>query len=57
MLHGYQKSDTENLRLTDPLTPSVAKRFVMVVDRSNVTRRGERPRIVLFAELPYQATP
>lgn len=52
VIHGYQRSDTEGLRMEDPLTPSVAKRYVMVVDRSNVTRMGEKPRILLFTEVP-----
>jgi hypothetical protein len=52
VLHGYQRSDTENLGPDDPLVPTVAKRFVMVVDRSNVTRLGEKPRVLLFKEVP-----
>lgn len=52
VLHGYQRTDTENLGPNDPLVPSVAKRFLMVVDRSNVTRLGEKPKILLFTELP-----
>lgn len=52
IVHGYTRADTENLRLNDPLTPSVARRFVMVVDRSNVTQKGQKPRIVLFQEVP-----
>ncbi len=52
LLHGYRRSDVENLSDTDPLTPSVARRFVMVVDRSNVVRPGDKPRIVLLREVP-----
>lgn len=52
LLHGYRRSDVENLSETDPLVPSVARRFVMVIDRSNVIRPGDRPRIVLFREVP-----
>jgi hypothetical protein len=52
IVHGYQKSDTENLGATDPLVPSVAKRFVMVLDRSNVTRAGEKAKVLLFTEVP-----
>lgn len=53
VIHGYQRSDLENLGLNDPLVPSIARRFVMVVDRSNVVKRGDKPRILLFRELPY----
>ena len=52
VVHGYQQSDTEGLGLNDPLKPSVAKRFLMVVDRSNVTRKGEKPRVLFLTELP-----
>lgn len=52
VIHGYQRSDTEGLGADDPLVPSIAKRFLMVVDRSNVTHAGEKPRILLFTELP-----
>jgi hypothetical protein len=52
LVHGYQQSDVENLGLTDVLTPSIARRFVMVVDRSNVVKRGDKPRVLLFKEVP-----
>jgi hypothetical protein len=52
VLHGYQRSDTENLGPDDPLVPTIAKRFIMVVDRSNVTRQGEKPKVLLFKEVP-----
>jgi hypothetical protein len=52
VIHGYQKSDTEGLGVNDPLKPSVAKRYLMVVDRSNVTRKGEKPRIIFLTEVP-----
>ncbi len=52
VVRGYQRSDTEGLRPSDTLTPSIAKRYVMVVDRSNVTSKGQKPRIVLFNEVP-----
>jgi hypothetical protein len=62
VLQGYQKSDTENLHpfdqneqnagIVDPLIPSVSKRFLMIVDRSNVTRLGEKPKVLLLTELP-----
>jgi hypothetical protein len=35
-----------------PLLPSIQRRFLMVIDRSNVTQLGEKPRIVLFKEVP-----
>jgi hypothetical protein len=52
VVQGYQRSDCENLGPDDPLVPSVAKRFLMVLDRSQVTRKGEKPRVLLMTELP-----
>lgn len=68
VLHGYTRADTEGLdyygsptsfalspddeALAKPMIPTVARRFVMVVDRSNVVAAGQKPRILLFQELP-----
>jgi hypothetical protein len=52
IVHGYQQSDVENLGQNDPLVPTIARRFLMIVDRSNVTQKGDKPRILLFKELP-----
>lgn len=59
VVQGYQKSDTENLHpydasdpIVDPLVPSVSKRFLMILDRSNVTRIGQKPKVLLLTELP-----
>jgi len=53
VLHGYKPRDVNNLKPTEPIVPSVRRRFLMVLDRSNVTRRGDQPNVVLFKELPY----
>lgn len=54
VIHGYQKSDIEGLAGNrKPMVPSIARRFLMIVDRSNVTRDGDKPNILLFKELPY----
>jgi len=57
MVAGYSKTDVVRgdgtpLLPTDPMVPSVQRRFLMVVDRSNVTQLGQKPRIVLFKEVP-----
>ncbi|MCH7792658.1 MAG: hypothetical protein IID31_10310, partial [Planctomycetes bacterium] len=52
VVHGYQRDDVEGLSGDDPLVPTVAKRFLMVVDRSNVQRLGDKPRILMLQELP-----
>jgi|GEM_PF-4245642 len=52
VMHGYAREDVEGLRPEDPMTPSVARRYLMVVDRSNVRRAGDKPRVLLFDELP-----
>lgn len=48
----FGRGDAQEARFSTPLVPTLSKRFLMVVDRSNVTRTGERPRIVMFEELP-----
>ncbi|MDX2146336.1 MAG: hypothetical protein SFZ23_02340 [Planctomycetota bacterium] len=52
VLHGYQRSDCEPLTNEQPLVPTIARRFLLIVDRSNVVRKGDTPRILLFKELP-----
>jgi hypothetical protein len=51
-VHGYAREDVEGLTPQDPLVPSVARRFLMIIDRSNVVRLGDEPQILLFRELP-----
>lgn len=53
VIHGYAQSDVVGLKPADPLVPSVARRFLMIVDRSNVNLHGDEPQVVLFKELPY----
>ncbi len=52
VVHAYQESDVANLQPEDPLVPSVAKRYVMVVDRTNVVKPGDTPKIVFLREVP-----
>lgn len=52
LVHGYTESDVSGLGQNDPLVPSIARRFLMVIDRSNVVEPGDRPRILLFREVP-----
>ena len=52
VIHGYLPADVEGLGPTDPMIPSVARRYMMIVDRSNVVRQGDKPRILLFNEVP-----
>lgn len=53
VIHGYAQSDVVGLKPTDPLVPSVARRFLMIVDRSSVNISGDEPQVLLFKELPY----
>jgi len=52
VMHGYRESDVTALTDAQPLVPSIARRFVVVYDRTNVTKRGDKPRVVLFKEVP-----
>ncbi|USN98422.1 MAG: hypothetical protein H6810_09615 [Phycisphaeraceae bacterium] len=52
IIRGYRESDVEGLDAAQPMTPTYQKRFLMVLDRSNVTEAGQMPRILLFREVP-----
>jgi len=52
IVHGYARDDVEGLTNDDPMVPSVARRFLMIIDRSNVVRLGDKPEILLFREVP-----
>jgi hypothetical protein len=51
ILNGYQPSDVQ-VGPNDPLIPTFAKRFMMIVDRSNIIKKGDKPRILMFREVP-----
>lgn len=67
VIEGYTRADVEGLNYlgsptgvadpTDdsyatPMIPSVSRRYVMVVDRTNVTAPGQRPKILFLQEVP-----
>ncbi|MGD9790762.1 MAG: hypothetical protein AB7Q00_11795 [Phycisphaerales bacterium] len=61
IINGYTREDVDGLRTPGqpaasgsdaPMVPSLQKRFFMVVDRSNVVRRGDKPRILMLREVP-----
>ena len=54
VVHGYSEGDCQlDPRSNTPLVPSIARRYLMIVDRSNVIRRGDKPKILHFQEVPY----
>jgi hypothetical protein len=54
VVNSYTAADCEGLRPEDPLVPSSAKRYVMVVDRSNVVSSADKPRILMLQEVPLR---
>ncbi len=59
IMRGYTAGDVEGLESPaplppnqEPMVPSVERRFLMIIDRSNVTQRGQQPRVLMFKELP-----
>jgi len=56
VLHGYREGDCTGLAQNDPLIPGVSRRFLMILDRSNVMTAGDKPAILLFKEVPYSPT-
>lgn len=51
LVHAYTPEDVD-IPDSQPLVPSMAKRFVMVVDRSSVKSLGDKPKILLLKEVP-----
>lgn len=54
VVHGYREEDVTNLSRTQAMVPSVQRRFLMVIDRSEVTRLNQKPDVLLFQEVPYE---
>ncbi|MBY0310813.1 MAG: hypothetical protein K2W85_01965 [Phycisphaerales bacterium] len=56
LVHGYSPEDIESVdgKPEEPLIPSVAKRFVMVLDRSNVVAPGDKPKVLMLREVPVR---
>ncbi|MFI4893952.1 MAG: hypothetical protein ACIAQ0_11025 [Phycisphaerales bacterium JB058] len=52
VVQGFKESDAEDLEPTDPLEPSFKARYLMILDRSNVTEKGDRPNVLAFVQLP-----
>lgn len=52
VVQGFRESDVTGLQPDEPLVPSFKRRFLIVIDRSNVINPGDAPRVVLFRELP-----
>lgn len=56
LVHGYSPEDIEAVdgKPEEPLIPSVAKRYVMVLDRSNVVAAGDKPKVLMLREVPVR---
>jgi hypothetical protein len=53
LVHGYSEEDVK-VQAGEVMEPSVKKRFVMTVDRSNVQKAGDKPRVLMLKELPAE---
>ncbi|MGH7131624.1 MAG: hypothetical protein ACREJO_06740 [Phycisphaerales bacterium] len=55
---GYMNAgfvdNAANTPVVAPMVPSIQRRFMMIVDRSNVVAAGDKPRILMFEELPMK---
>ena len=56
VVRGYSEADVTGLEDEDPMIPTVNRRFMMIVDRSNVTSPGQKPRVLSFEEVPVVGT-
>lgn len=52
VLQGYRRAEVQRLGPDDPLIPAIQRRFLVIYDRSNVVTPEDRPRVVLFKEVP-----
>jgi hypothetical protein len=52
LVRGYRDDDVEGLEPGEPMRPTYEKRFLMVLDRSNVTEAGQLPRVLFVREVP-----
>ncbi|MEO1717634.1 MAG: hypothetical protein AAFR76_11035, partial [Planctomycetota bacterium] len=53
VIHGFADDDVEGLDDNEPMRPSFAVRYLMIIDRSNVVDRDDSPRVLAFLEVPY----
>ena len=53
IIQGYTQQDVQ-VQDGEPMIPSLKKRFVMVVDRSNVLNKGDKPRVLMLREVPVE---
>lgn len=51
---GGFSDNPANTPVVAPMVPSIQRRFMMIVDRSNVVTAGDKPRILMFEELPMK---
>ncbi|MFG0304618.1 MAG: hypothetical protein ACF8Q5_00220 [Phycisphaerales bacterium JB040] len=52
VLQAYRPEDVADLRPEDPLVPTFQRRYLMVIDRSNVVSENDEPKILVFTEVP-----
>jgi hypothetical protein len=52
IVEGYRKEDTTKLTNADPMVPSIRRRFMMVLDRSQCISPGQPARIRAIKEVP-----
>lgn len=52
IVEGYRKEDTTKLTNADPMVPSIRRRFMMILDRSQCISPGQPARIRAIKEVP-----
>lgn len=57
VVQGYSESDTQGLSAGDPLVPSFSARYLLILDRSNVVKKGDQPRVLAYVQLPMLPPP
>jgi hypothetical protein len=52
IVEGYRKEDTTKLTNADPMVPSIRRRFMMILDRSQCVSPGQPAKIRAIKEVP-----
>jgi hypothetical protein len=52
IVEGYRKEDTTKLTNADPMVPSIRRRFMMILDRSQCISPGQPAKIRAIKEVP-----
>ncbi|MEO1583648.1 MAG: hypothetical protein AAFR96_03625 [Planctomycetota bacterium] len=54
VIHGFEDDDVADLQDDEPMRPSFRARYLLILDRTTVAERGDRPRVLAKLQVPYE---